>query len=1011
MPRVHLFSRCHELRASAENERHLWWRNFQRSGHVGLLQDRHFLSEMEKEEEEKRNGRKLDWNALDARNVPVARLRAHFASSEDGGGGGFEEVNCRLTNKSRSEEAAIVSGLNAELPLWACSFEKTVGEMMRASSSPSAWSRYVDAAKFLRRGDRFFEGVPLPAAVETELRRDPKWTPSGAWLADRKLFLWYACAWRLCASRRLDDLAHYGTDSESVGYWNCLFRDCHLDLLLEMVRSDAYRDDACVSFLSVRYPHCTRILCAEELPDMSGLMFLTSLWFDTGVKKGKSSLLQSMTHLFMCKCMNQICQIRCLEDIASKYARTYVVVANSLALVLQCSLLGNFPRSANRTDLLGRLKLRAFFSAPEYSLDRLIPWIWLYRNTCLFAMREHFVAVVESYGLLDELLGVNHRWILYKEVVRNAMACARSHVSRSAAARPYDPVDWDKLESEPEYVSFVDERDGTRPYDRTPRTKGREKSRTAANESKFFGGLGTMKEYHGVQLKLCVKLHKFPFQKLLLKKMIAVEKMLDDVAVSFDAEISASKIDVPAFHLVCWYAARRKGNVFDTSWLKILGMSACGLKILNRIVYDYYINSASDDGHKKKVMTLYASNPHDFLILGIYLKLVERYKIRHVSFLSARQEVMQWKAVRAQMDLEPWTPSPPHSGIYHLCECCSKWAHAVVDKPSPAAVAAKMNAGNRSTSKKRTRPLEDIMDRLTSLFDGVHMLEEEEEEGEEEEGEGEGEGEGEEEEEEEEDRNAKDEAPAVDLRKIEDLMKPFKLKENVHLGSMPAGYWDPTVCELFCVSNKMKSAEQFLHAPAMPETKIATERLVASAMKKIISDVVADSKTCSDKPLLKVHMCGIFLSTKSDKFAFGLCILCGSLTTVKNRKFCTYGLLCGCHERKALGKSKGKVRCKFVAQCLHCKRTMTVKTVSALGPLFRVETVQLCTDDYTICKQLFSSGKIPQLETVVALLDQKNKTYKETRKPVRTFTGWDLLCALRSQDRAFRRLTNSEKKK
>jgi hypothetical protein len=307
--------------------------------------------------------------------------------------------------------------------------------------------------------------------------RLPDWKPFFAWMLTHQSaakgvplpdnweehgehFIWSCSLWRsLVASYFSTFVCPASRDAGELEYQAVLFLDTHLDVLTTCARNGRYQDELFFAhkgaLLAQVYPSANRVCCAEELPDLTPFMLFANLFFDSGSKKTSRSVARAIAHVFLCKVMNQICQVRHLNLVLVAYMRRLPLIAQLFRLVLRCVLLGNLPRALHRPELAARIKIHGTFvvnplegknAKPELDEAGLESWVNEKRHVVMFALREFFLYTCEAGMMVDEMLGVNLKWKHFKEIVRFANGSIREEMNRQAQVCFSNPMDWDPIE-------------------------------------------------------------------------------------------------------------------------------------------------------------------------------------------------------------------------------------------------------------------------------------------------------------------------------------------------------------------------------------------------------------------------------------------------------------------------------------------------------------------------------------------------------------------------------------
>jgi hypothetical protein len=180
-----------------------------------------------------------------------------------------------------------------------------------------------------------------------------------------------------------------------------LYVDTHLELLVRIVQRGGtpycpdeeywFAAEQGIMPLAEFYPVPHRVLCAEEMPDLTPLLMDVDLFEDSDKKTEEAmSLREQVVHVFLSKLMNQICHKRHEAGTLVGYMKKRPEIEQMARLALECSLLGNFPAGVDvRLGLAARVKL--VYSMAALTHERLAEWLLAHPLTTMFAIREWFL--------------------------------------------------------------------------------------------------------------------------------------------------------------------------------------------------------------------------------------------------------------------------------------------------------------------------------------------------------------------------------------------------------------------------------------------------------------------------------------------------------------------------------------------------------------------------------------------------------------------------------------------
>jgi hypothetical protein len=673
-------------------------------------------------------------------------------------------------------------------------FERSVFLLMR--NGAEGFRKHVAPLVRTVRRVPSWMGVPIPAPAlpAAETMDDGAYAEQ---LLAARLALWAVMVWRYMAAEFIEralDLHPYDDgvatqlhrhDAE-LAYQLHLFRETHLDVLTHMVHSGRYSDQSFVdrALREQIYPHALRVLCADELPDLSAVLPLTNIWVDTGARKSRDSPLQAAAHVLMCKAMNQKCAMRELPKLLFDYSDAFPSINRLFRLLLHCALLGNMPHAQARPYLAARLRINATFLFEEGGPSRPLrksaigAWMLKYEYVLLFLMREMLLYAVERDDVLNAIMNNNHRWLQYKRIVRTCNGDMRRVLSFQAARHPSQPFDWSRMQ------------------------------RDTLNRNGRLKKTGLVINYHSAGLKATTKLRKASWEIIVINEMTYCNgERVHGKDIKFDevACVAALERMTDALCLTAWHAsyAIDASAILPTKWLQIF-LTPEGFARVRRMQFNYYIYDTSDHGFVDEIFELYKHCPMDYLYLRAYLMLVIHFRTHRCFFLPANYAVRQMTALRARTGIEKWFDTPPLLGKCLLCDRCGRWATPCIVPPF--------------TSEKKSA----IVTAAVAAAEAAAAVDEEEEEEEEEEDDDEEQFDEEDEEEDDEDDDDDDEeAVGMILDEIKDdertRRKTKRAKRRVEQSSYESLSWfDPTTGLLYCRRKHRTNPLEALYA-TIPE--------------------------------------------------------------------------------------------------------------------------------------------------------------------------------------------------
>lgn len=519
--------------------------------------------------------------------------------------------------------------------------------------------------------DAWWQGVPLPDWLPRDLATFGRVTE---WAVKENRILWLTMVWRIHVARQLlrgefmilpdaEDrgVVHQFGREGWLSYQVTLFGDTHLRALAFACLHDKY-DDSFLTYqvFKAHYPNVSGVMCAEELPDLVPLLPFSDLWYDLGVKKAESSTVRFYVHIFLSKVLNHVCQIRGLNKIVADKSEEEPVVRELFRNVVYCFLLGNARGCEGRCRMAARLRLTMVHHTRTYATAPIFhAWVQQVRHFVLFLLREwHFYTMEQAD--MERIYSTNRNRQQFIRLVRNGTRDCREYISRACAANFFGgPIDWTVIEAS---IPVKTKRPGA---------------------SDKISGLIAGSHTRALATNLRSRKH-LTFGILLLKKMTAVEKKFPPPTTS-EQWAQLEKEDPPAWydalHLIAWYLAKHRNGYLECAFLKALGMTATGVRMVYRWLIDYYEYQAAENGFKKKTSELYAANPRDFIILKRLLQTIEYYRMQGMYMLSVERWRSNVEGLRKRLVMEEWMPTPPELGLVYVCRGCHRIANPIATSP------------------------------------------------------------------------------------------------------------------------------------------------------------------------------------------------------------------------------------------------------------------------------------------------------------------------------------------
>jgi hypothetical protein len=595
-----------------------------------------------------------------------------------------------------------------------CSFERTLQKLMALLDGRDKEWYHLGLFEAIQQ-DGWWRNMPLP--------------PHFICYGDMSSHLvWYAAVWRTHAARIFDTVVQPWHDNESQQwflYRSQLYRDTHLELLSAMVTNQCYSDKEVheARLLRTHYPTSNRVVCAEELPDLTPYSMDN---FKTGPHlKERNTLSDKMGHYSCIKTFNNICKDRNWWDIVRTYGEQHPIVYDHIKMCIKAVLLGNLPGSLGSLDLMARIRITVSFW-PEYA-DRPLteeevgqcmpdycnPFIVARQKraaklakenaknisqakrdqnmalfdvkenakmayvktplkmlmircprTCSSMMKEVQFYTQESGRCVDEFLSIDLMWAQFKNITRIANGQVRLELSQQAATLPLtQPFDWRQIE-------FIEK----------------------SHDGRYDVKSGKIMAFHNIALKVARKVMKRNFNGIIeikstgIEEKISLDKNTPLPQVYYDPNDPAHKhlagklptLDELLFLLYC--LGVDESPVPKTAILQAMGVSKQGLAWYRDWLVEYYLYGYPDDSYKKKILRFAKHSLADYVLIKMSFKGTTIMKrADHIFYLSEPIALRQANALRKHhAKVSDWDPTPPLLGVHYQCYGCGKFANAVV---------------------------------------------------------------------------------------------------------------------------------------------------------------------------------------------------------------------------------------------------------------------------------------------------------------------------------------------
>lgn len=597
------------------------------------------------------------------------------------------------------------------------------------------------------------------------------------------------------------------------------------------------------------YPQATAVVCAEELPDLSPLIFATNDSYDMPGKKSPMSQLNAVSHPYF-KARHGVCQRRGFDGIITGSMLNYPSVGAALALTMRAVLLGNLPGAGAPLTLAAAIRVHGSFAGKSVP-PALVAWVNAHPLVSMALLREHHFYACEANGIVDEVRSLSRSWQRFKALARQCSAQIRRYVATEVATGGLlAPLDWSVLEQKVETTS-----------------------------------VGEVLRWHEKQKEHNVKLRKDSDVGLLLKKMRPEEKRLSRAVLAAAYDFVRADGRLEAVHICAFRAARQRQTPLDgpggsivrsalrTGYLKLLGMSEASFVALRDWLHLSVEYASPDNPIKNAFRIMVDTAPQDVVLLKTYLRLVEYYSSSVPFFLPEQQMRQTLLAARADLAMPDFVASAPRLGYAYYCEGCLSWATSTVEMSRellclpPVDMTAKKRRRRAAAAARRTAE-----GAVPAGGAGAGAL-------------------------------------AVDHQKKQIPPRPWPPRPcflgDGRAASMKKVFFNPLDAKLYCnrVHGETLGNKPVDEAPATGYGKdlvlgdFEPEDAEADAEPengeaKDVSRPLFDDMNCN-KPLIAVDMVGVWKWARGR--LYGLCVYCARLCEVHSVNMTNLGLSCGEH--------------------------------------------------------------------------------------------------------------------
>ena len=460
-----------------------------------------------------------------------------------------------------------------------------------------------------------------------------------------------------------------------------LFIDSHLDLSVYITKHCTYRDSELTdpfnnmeyiirSALDTYYPFEDRFAYFGDLPDMTTCIDMGNLWYD--VRPKSKSLISALIHIIACKPLNHKCQWRNFIEILWDYVSKYPVISDLYRLLIEVSLMGNYPYSEVRPSYAHRMDIRKAFgygsSVDEYyspshtvsfSSKQLITdnelFLWMTENEHIICQitTEYYMYNVVMQHALDSVLEYYDHWKHVKQLIRKGTDIIRREITNFDVIASPITTFTSCFESTKRELQLI-----------------HQKTLVYISKLKKTGFIDIM----------ITELNKYNERNVINKNSTSPQTSEMYMLENERYREGGGGIDIMKFlNLACEKVASLRTNKIETKWLKCLGMTAKGYDYIRDLYYRYECEDIADNSISKDIDRIFKNSARDFHLIRVYVKNIQKLRSVRSYVLSSDYGINQLKALRAKRCLMWWQPTPDDIDLFYYCSSCKKWSAPVVD--------------------------------------------------------------------------------------------------------------------------------------------------------------------------------------------------------------------------------------------------------------------------------------------------------------------------------------------
>lgn len=462
-----------------------------------------------------------------------------------------------------------------------------------------------------------------------------------------------------------------------------LFVDTHLDLICAMINNRDIEDKDLMeefgrnaglqSTFYRYYPHDTRFSYCGDLPDFTTCIDLGNIWYD--VRPKQKNFVSYVIHIFGSKVVKHKCSERnFLRILIDKYCKEYPIFNDIYKLLLEVSLMGNYPHANFRSSFLRRLEIRNEFhhSRTFDSVDTFHKWMNENESLVVLVSKEFHMYTVTSQYSLDVIMEETKSWKEVKIVCIRSMDMIRSTLSNNL---------------------FYNEFNG----------EGITKENV---EQSVFESLQTIKgTLATLDQKMSVLLDKLKKCSFLIFMLFNIESYFQKQIVDKRSTVAINNEDVlpkdvlNAIEIVAMFVSVKFNMFIPTKYLKCFGISEFSYNKIRDFYFDYEKYNIPDNSIKNVLKEIHMHDEKDFYIIRIYFQAIKKYKsFRTFPFTTDHLNSVLY-SIKTKRMIEPWVPLREEQTRYYFCVICKRWACPIVDPNSIESVVNVFSLGKEKVSR------------------------------------------------------------------------------------------------------------------------------------------------------------------------------------------------------------------------------------------------------------------------------------------------------------------------